>query len=330
MKAKVDILTGIRPTGTLTVGNYLGAIKPILELQESDNRIMIFVADLHALTDQEPKEISNHIEDIVIDYLALGLDPKKVDMFVQSAIGHQVGLLSLILMRMVTVAELTRLPTLKEKLKGKQRPENANMLLAAYPVMMASDILLQKALQVPVGEDQLPHMEITRLMAQRFNKKYGDVFVVPKVLQLKAVRISSLKGNGKMSKTNPSEALFLTDTQADIARKIKSAVTAFAKEMNPVLESHIYLTRQLTKKKEDIELLDSIVKKHMEGENVMKDFKELMARVVQEFVGEFQEKRNSIMDNPNMVRDIIKRGNEIATKNAQQTLKEVMDTLYSR
>ena len=100
--------------------------------------------------------------------------------------------------------------------------------------------------------------------------------------------------------------------------------------MNPVLESHIYLTRQLTKKKEDIELLDSIVKKHMEGENVMKDFKELMARVVQEFVGEFQEKRNSIMDNPNMVRDIIKRGNEIATKNAQQTLKEVMDTLYSR
>lgn len=330
MKSKVDIFTGIRPTGSLTVANYLGAVKPILELQKSGDHVMVFVADLHAMTDQEPNGVAENIEGVVADYLALGLDPKKVTIFVQSAIGYQIGLLTLMLMRMVTVAELTRLPTLKEKLKGEQRPENANALLAVYPVMMASDILLQKSLQVPVGDDQVPHLEITRLIAQRFNKRYDDVLVIPKVMQMKTVRISSLKGNGKMSKTSPNEAIFLTDTKEDIAKKIKSAVTAFAGEMNPTLESHIYLTRNLAKSKEDISLLDSIIEQHMSGVNVMKDFKELMTRVTQEFIADFQLKRNEIISNPEMIKNIIEGGNKIATQNADETLKEVMNSLYKK
>lgn len=243
MLHKVEILTGIRPTGDLTIANYLGAVAPIIELQAQGLSPLVFVADLHAITDQEPAAVKQYIRGVVADYIALGIDPKKTKIYLQSDIAGEVTIFTVLLARLVSVAELLRVPTLKDKLKKNARPETANASLLLYPVMMAADILLNRAKKVAVGEDQLPHIEFTRLVARRFNKRYGKVFPIPEVLQIKPLRILSLKGEGKMSKTNPGGAIFLTDDLKTVANKIKSAETAFEGVMNEKLESLILIAK---------------------------------------------------------------------------------------
>ena len=195
---KVDLFTGARPTADLTIANYLGAILPIVNLQNQSNSVIVFIADLHAITDNEPKIIRQYIENTLADYLALGIDPKKTKIYLQSDIAKEISLFTLLFSRHLSVAELLRVPTLKEKirqkLKKKIKVENANTLLFLYPVMMAGDILLNRAKKVPVGEDQAPHLEITRLLAQRFNKKYGPLFPLPQPFEVKKIKILSLKG----------------------------------------------------------------------------------------------------------------------------------------
>ena len=217
---KVEVFTGIRATGDLTVANYMGAVEPILGLQKK-TRPLIFVADLHAMTDKEPEVAKKFINEVVADYIALGIDPNKTDIYIQSDIMEQVTVLMVILARHISTAELMRIPTLKEKLKPNMGSESANALLLLYPVMMAADILLQRAENVPMGVDQLPHMEMTRELARRFNKKYGNVFPIPKALQVKSLNILSLRGHGKMSKSIPETAIFLTDDKKPWSIKLK-------------------------------------------------------------------------------------------------------------
>ena len=327
-KSKVEILTGVRPTGDLTVANYLGAIKPIIELQNKGCAPMVFVADIHAMTDSEPSTAKKFINEVVADYIALGINPNKTKIFAQSDIENEVAVLTVFLSRIVTVAELLRVPTLKDKLKAHCKPETANALLFLYPVMMAADILLQRAEKVPVGEDQLAHLEISRELARRFNKRYGKVFPIPQPFQTKALRILSLKGEGKMSKTSPQGAIFLTDDAKTVAQKIKGAETAFEGKMTEKLESHILLAKELCKKKSEQEEIDALIKKHKKGELVMGQFKNVFTRIVQNFLTEFQTKKAEITRDPLCIPSILEQGAKIARANAQETLRLVKKAMY--
>jgi len=320
---QTEVFTGIRPTGNLTVANFAGAVAPLLALQKEGKKPLVFVADMHAMTDREPKIAKKYALEVVADYLALGLDPKKCHVFIQSSIGRQISLLTLYLMRQISVAELLRVPTLKDKLKKDQKEEGANALLANYPVMMAADILIQKSLRVPVGKDQLPHIEVAKLLARRFNRQYGEIFPVPEAQHLLPVNILSLRGEGKMSKTKPEGAIFLTDSPDQAIKKIKRAETAFAGEMPEILQSHILLVKSLAKKKGEVEKVDAIIKEHLSGKNVMKDFKELFSEVVEKFLLDFQAKRKDIAKDGGYLASVINEGNEIATINAERTLREV-------
>jgi len=323
----VELLTGIRPTGDLTVANYLGAVAPIVELQSQGVSPVVFVADLHAITDNEPSTVRQYIHGVVADYIALGIDPRKAKIYLQSDIIGEVSTFTALLARHISVAELLRVPTLKDKLKNNARPETANALLLLYPVLMASDILLNRAKKVPVGEDQLAHMEVTRLLARRFNKRYGELFPIPQVLQVKSLRILSLRGEGKMSKTNPDGAIFLMDEMGTIANKIKVAETAFEGVMNDRLESHILIAKGLAETESERDEIDAIIQAHKSGKPVMGQFKQLLTHIVQNFLQEFQAKRIEIMRNPSYIPSILEEGAKVARENAIETLDEVRKVL---
>jgi tryptophanyl-tRNA synthetase len=321
------IFTGIRPTATLTIANLIGAAFPLLDLQKNakDAEIMVFVATMHALTDHEVGQLGVH--DVVKDYLALGLDPAKVTIFDQRSIRKEVALMTLYLERHMTVARVCRVPTLKDKLKDGQNPENATMLLAAYPIMMAADILLQDANAVPVGKDQFSHMEAARELADAFNEKYGNgknILVRPETLNRdEPVNILALVGEGKMSKSKPEGAIFLTDDAENITKKMKKAETALEGEMSANLDSllKIAVTLSPDRKAE----IDALMERHMSGEKVMGDLKKLIGDIIITFTTAFQERRSHISDA--FVDDILEKGGQIAKKNADAVLERVENAL---
>lgn len=324
-----EMLTGVRPTGTLTVANFLGAIKPIIEFQREGYRPFLFIADLHAFTDAEPKETRKHILGVLADYIALGIDPKKVIIYRQSDIEREVFSLTVHLARLMSVSELLRVPTLKDKIKKGARPESANALLFLYPVMMAADILIQRAHHVPVGEDQCAHIEVTRELARRFNKRYGETLPLPIALAVKSLRILSLRGNGKMSKSAPAGALYLTDDVATAAKKIQGAPTAFEGVMTEELASHTVLAKGLAASEEDRRVIDEIIKEHMAGRAVMGLFKKEFIRITARFLSEFQERRNAVMKDEQGLEQILMKGAKIAKKGAEETLEKIKVSLYS-
>ncbi len=328
IKYKVDILTGLRPTANLTIANYIGSVKNIIELQNSDKGVFLFIADLHGLTTHPAKELKKNIDELIVDYLSLGINFEKVNIYIQSDIEEELAILTLFLSSHISVAELLRVPTLKEKIKENMASESANSLLFFYPILMAADILIQRANKVSLGEDQLPHMEITRLLARRFNKKYGDVLHVPSALQVKPLRILALKGKGKMSKSTPSSAIFLTDTFDIVAKKIKAAETAMQGQMSKKLESHILLIKNLITSKEKQEEIDEIIKKHLNGDAVMKEFKEKMLEIIWNFLKNFQAKRKEFERSKELIDIILKQGKIKAKANASQTVLLVKKAMY--
>jgi len=323
LEYKVDVFTGIRPSGVLTIANVIGSVNTIVTLQKKEEigRPMVFVADLHALTDAEPKDTQKYIIEVVKDYIALGLDPKSCDIFVQSELVEEISELNLYLSRLITVSELLRVPTLKEKIKQNMEVSNASVFLAMYPIMMASDILLQKSKFVPVGQDQQAHIEIARYLARKFNKAYGETIPVPNILSLGAPsRIKSLSGEGKMSKTNPSGAILLDDPIDISLSKIKKAQTAFAGEMTESLDSLIKIGEFVVNEQEEVKI-DEIVNRHMSGENVMGEFKQILSVAMERYLKEFQEKKSKLSDSE--IIKILEDGGKIAKENAKQTIKEV-------
>ena len=327
MNYQTEVLTGIRPTGDLTVANYLGAVMPIVELQKQGISPLVFVADIHAMTDNEPATVKKYLHGIVADYIALGLDPQKTKIYLQSDIMGEVTTFTTLLARLVSVAELLRVPTLKDKLKSNARPETANALLLLYPVLMAADILLNKTKDVAVGEDQVPHVEFTRRLARKFNKRYGEILLIPQVLQVKTLRILSLKGEGKMSKSNPGGAIFLTDDVKTVAKKIKTAETAFEGVVNDKLKSHILIAKKLAKTEAERDEIDVIIKAHKSCEPVMGQFKQVLTRIVQNFVEEFQIKRAEVTRDSSYIPSVLEKGAKVARENAIETLDEVRRVL---
>ncbi len=224
------IVSGIQPSGKMTLGNYLGAIKNFVNLQNSDEEqdFMIFVADLHAITvPQDPKELRQNIRSLVAVYLASGLDPNKVSLFIQSEVPAHAEL-GYLLQTITYIGELERMTQYKDKMV--KQVAGVSSALLTYPVLMAGDILLYNADYVPVGEDQKQHLELTRDLAQRFNSRYSDTFKIPEPLISKtgSAKIMSLQDPlKKMSKSDPVEkaCIFLLDEPNIIKKKILSAVT---------------------------------------------------------------------------------------------------------
>lgn len=318
------VLTGIRPTSNLTIANYIGAIKPILEFQEQGMNPFVFVADIHALTDNEP-DVLKFGDEILIDLLAAGVDPKKTTLYKQSNIAQEIGFLTLILARHVSVSELLRLPTLKDKVKSEE-VENANTLLMIYPVMMAADILIQRSSIIPVGKDQESHIEIARKIARRFNLDVNNIFPEPKSHLVEMVKILSLRGKSKMSKSLPEDAIFLVDDAEAIQKKINRAETANPGEMSENLQSHINLIKSICSDLSELEKLDFIIKQHMAGSLVMKDFKKLFFSSVQDFIVNFQSKREQICLNKDLHMKELQGSSKRAIERAQETMNLVYES----
>ena len=224
------IVSGIQPSGKLTLGNYLGAIKEFVKLQETlanDDNFFVFIADLHAITvPQVPSELRRNIKNLAAIYLACGLNPEKVSLFVQSEVTEHCEM-GYILQTITYIGELERMTQYKDKVK--RQTAGVSSALLTYPVLMAGDILLYNADFVPVGEDQKQHLELARNLAERFNSRYSETFKLPVPLITKSgARIMSLQDpSKKMSKSDPVEksCIYLLDSEDVIRKKIASAVT---------------------------------------------------------------------------------------------------------
>ena len=300
------ILTGLKPTGDLTLGNYIGAIKQMIKMQD-EYESYIFVADLHALTvPQDPNDLKRRIRNFIAMYIACGIDPKKNVIYVQSD-NEFIPAISWVLECSTYYGEASRMIQFKEKSK-----ENANFSvgLLTYPVLMAADILYADIDYVPVGIDQKQHVELARDIAIRFNKKYGDTFKVPEPLVSESgTKIKDLKEpTKKMSKSeeNPAGVISLFDDLEAVRKKIMSATTdsemriVFDEENKPGISNLINIVASLTDKSvKEIETM-------FEGKNYG-EFKKYVAEVVTTKIGEIQEKYNSLI-NSSELDDILNEG----------------------
>jgi len=316
------VFSGIRPTGQIHIGNYFGAIKQWLKLQET-KECLFCIVDLHAITTPyDAQKLKENILELAIDYLALGLDPKKSIIFVQSDVKEHLEL-AWIFGTLTPLGELKRMTQFKEKAKKYGALVNAGIL--NYPLLMAADILLYKADLVPVGKDQQQHVELTREIARRFNKKYGQTFKLPSAtLPEFGEKIMSLRDpTKKMSKTDdPMGCLSVFEEPEIIKEKIKKAVTDPGNEIKydpkkkPGISNLIQIFSLATeKKKEEIE-------KEFEGKGYYL-FKEKLAQVLIKKFEKFREKRKKLWQNPSLVQEILKKGKKRAEILAKETMQEV-------
>ena len=319
---KKRVFSGTRATGRLHLGNYLGAIKGYLELQNNPEYESIYmVMDLHAITTPYDKEkLAENTRNVVMDYLACGLDPEKSIITAQSLVSEHTYLAN-ILASEITVARMQHLPTFKEKVK--QYPGHVTMALLNYPVLMAADILLYKAELVPVGIDQEPHLEVAREIARKMNEKYVLDFPEPKRFATKGEYVPSLIGEGKMSKSVEGSYVNLTDSLEEIKKKIAKIPTDSGKgdkipEKGGVanLFAFIELFEGTDKKKE-------YQKKYL-GEGIRYgDLKAELAKAIYKELEPIQKQRKIYENDPPMVDRIIQEGAEKARKIAQETISGV-------
>lgn len=320
-------LSGIKPTGNLTLGNYIGALKNFKKFQD-DYENFIFIADLHALTlPIDPVELRNNTKDIVAFYIAAGLDPEKTTIFLQSDVSAHSEINS-ILQNYLYMGELSRMTQFKDK--SKKMNENAIGLgLFAYPVLMCGDILLYNADIVPVGEDQKQHVELCRDLVHRFNNRYNkEVFKMPEpIIPKVGARIMSLSDpTRKMSKSDPKGDIFLKDDLNVVRKKIMSAVTDLGSDIyyDPENKPGISNLIQIYASLKDISV--------EETENIFKDchkygeFKKAVADVVVDVLAPFQEKYKEVLAS-GKIDEILDEGAKRASYIANKTLLKVKKTV---
>ena len=315
------ILTGIKPTGQLTLGNYIGVLKHLKDNMDR-GECFIFIADLHALTlPIDPEVLRQNSIDLAAFYLAAGLDPKRSALFLQSSVSAHAEL-NAILQNYLYMGELSRMTQFKDK-ASKMKESAIGLGLFAYPVLMAADIVLYDATIVPVGEDQVQHVEITRDLVNRMNNRYGNILTMPKAeLRKVGKRIMSLSDpTVKMSKSDPKGDIFLKDDLAVIRKKIMSAVTdsgceiKFDEENKPGISN--LLTIYSAIKDISIEEAEDRFKDSRYG-----DFKKAVADAVIEELEPFQARYREILANKSYEK-VLEEGAEKARKIANQTLKRV-------
>lgn len=320
------IVSGIQPSGKMTLGNYLGAIKNFVALQDSSEEqdFLVFVADLHAITvPQDPKALRNNIRSLVAVYLACGLDPKKVSLFIQSEV-HEHAELGYLLQTITYIGELERMTQYKDKMV--KQVSGVSSALLTYPVLMAADILLYNADAVPVGEDQKQHLELTRDLAQRFNSRYSETFKLPEPLIPKngAAKIMSLQEpTKKMSKSDPIDkaCIFLLDEPNVIRKKIASAVTDSDGiiKYDPINKPGVsnLLTILSVASNKDIKLLEEEYQGHGYGE-----FKKDVAEAVVNMLEPIQKRYNELLNSDEIDR-VLDEGREKASFLARKMVSKV-------
>jgi len=316
------VFSGIRPTGELHIGNYWGAIRQWIELQEKHDCVFCIV-DLHAITTPyQPENLQKNILELTIAYLAAGVDPEKCILFIQSQVKEH-SELAWLLGTFTPLGELKRMTQFKEK--SKKQPEYVNAGLLNYPLLMAADILLYKTDLVPVGIDQEQHVELTREIARKFNKTFGEVFKEPKSLLPKiGQKIMSLQNpKKKMSKTDdPSGCVGLFDEPEEIKKKIMSAVTDLGRiiKYDPLKKPGI--SNLLTiyslfsgKKIKDLE-------KNFKGRGY-EEFKKGLSQLLIETLEPLRKKRKELLTREVYVKEILEQGRKRAQVSAQSTMVEV-------
>lgn len=316
------IFSGIRPSGQLHLGNYLGAMAQWIELQEKHEGLFCIV-DLHAITTPyQPQDLAQNIKETAIAYLAAGLDPKKCLLFVQSQVPEHTEL-AWLLGTITPLGDLQRMSQYKEK--AKRYPKALNAGLLNYPILMASDILLYKTEAVPVGRDQRQHVELTREIARRFNKKFGETFPEPKTLLAKeGAKIMSLqKPRQKMSKTDdPLSYIGLFDSPERIKEKIMKAVTDTGKKVsyNPARKpgiSNLLTVYSLLTKRSVPQLERQFSKKGYAA------FKKSLASLVIKKLEPFRQKKKEYLTREVYLAEILEQGRRKAEVMAQATMQEV-------
>ena len=320
------IISGIQPSGKLTLGNYLGAIKNFVLLQDDlkeNDELMVFIADMHAITvPQNPQDLRKSIKSLAALYIACGLDPERVFIFIQSEVKEHAEL-SYLLQTITYIGELERMTQYKDKMA--KQVQGVSSALLTYPVLMAADILLYNSNFVPVGQDQKQHLELTRTLAERFNNRFGDTFNVPEpLIRKEGSKIMSLQNPAqKMSKSEPNEkaTIFLLDDEATIRKKIASAVTDSDTKVYFDLENKPGVSNLMT-------IYAVIEKMSMdEVQEKFKDanygtFKQSVADAIIKELKPIQEKYNEIINSP-LLDEILNKGRDYASYKASKMITKV-------
>ena len=317
------VVSGIRPTGNLHLGNYFGAVKSFVAMQDEYD-CMFFIADWHSLTTHpKPENIISSARTILAEYLACGLDPKRAPIYVQSDVTETLELYLSLNMNMY-MGELERVTTFKEK--ARKQPDNVNAGLLTYPVLMAADILQHRASKVPVGKDQEQNMEMARTCARRFNHIYGvDFFPEPQNYYLtdKAVKIPGLDGSGKMGKSE-GNCIYLRDEDKTITKKVMKAVTDAGPQTpdseRPQIIENLFTFLKIVSTPDTYDYFDA---KWKDCTLRYGDLKKQIAADLCALVGPIRERINEYSANPDLLDRIAKEGADVARESAAATLREI-------
>lgn len=322
MSDKKRIVSGMRPTGSIHLGNFHGALANWIKMQ-NEYESFYFVADWHALTSEyeNPANILQNSHDMLIDWLASGLDPEKATIFTQSHIKEHAELY--LLLSMITPTPwLERNPTYKEQILALSNKDLSTFGFLGYPVLQAADIIMYKANAVPVGVDQIPHVEITREIVRRFNRLYGKVFPEPQAALAQSPKILGIDRQ-KMSKSY-NNAIYLSDTPENITKKAAAMVTdpQRSRKTDPGSPSicNVYEFHKLYTPKSVRNNIEEDCKKAKIG---CVECKKIMSANLIEFLAPSMEKREYYLSNPNILKDIIQSGNKKAQAVASATMEEV-------
>ena len=325
---KKTILTGLRPTGNLHLGHLFGAGQNYVKLQD-DYEFFLEIADVQALTDNfnNPEKVRKNVYEITMDLLSIGIDPKKVHLFIQSKI-PEIAELTVFYSNLVTVSRLFRNPTVKNEVAQKKElfgndGESITYGFLGYPVSQAADITAFSGEIVPVGDDQLPLLEQCREIVRKFNNIYGETLIEPEPVLSNVTRLKGLDGNEKMGKSL-GNAIFLVDNEETISKKVMGAVTDPSKikkdePANPDI-CMVYYYHKLVTPEEDLKIVCSECKAGKRGCVACK--KELIKNLI-EFLKPIKERRKEYEENPEIVKQILDQGTEIARKRAKENMKKV-------
>ncbi len=323
------VVSGIRPTGNLHLGNYFGAMKNFVKMQEN-NRCFFFIADYHSLTTHPtPEDLHGNVRNVLIEYLAAGIDPEKATIYIQSDI-PEITELYLLLNMNAYLGELERCTSFKEKLR--KQPENVNAGLLTYPTLMAADVIIHKAAKVPVGKDQEQNLEMMRTFARRFNRMYNvDFFPIPQAYNFgeSLIKIPGLDGAGKMGKSEGAgNAIFLADTPEVIRKKVMRAVTdSGPTKMNqkkPEAIQNLFTLMEVMSKPETVSFFNE---EYNQCKIRYGDLKKQLAEDVIAFTTPFREKILSLSEDSDYLRKVTREGAEVARESAAKTMREIREII---
>lgn len=322
------VVSGIRPTGNLHLGNYFGAVKNFITMQESYN-CFFFIADWHSLTTHpKPGDIHNNVRQVMAEYLACGIDPEKSTMFVQSDVKEILELYLLLNMN-AYLGELERTTSFKDK--ARQQPNNVNAGLLTYPTLMAADILIHKAHKVPVGKDQEQNLEMARKFGKRFNTIYGkEVFPLPQPFTFEGsdlVKVPGLDGSGKMGKSE-GNGIFLIDSEKTIKKKVMKAVSdsgpTIPNQAKPEPIENLFTLMSIVSQPDTVTFFNE---KYNNCDIRYGDMKKQLAEDINLFVAPIRAQIEDIYNNVDYLKKVAQQGAEKARESASSTLKEVQELI---